>query len=31
MANTLLFVESKPVSPQLVEEYHNWHEANPHP
>jgi hypothetical protein len=26
MAKTLLFVESKPVSPQLVEEYHSWHE-----
>jgi hypothetical protein len=26
MAKTLLFVESKPASPQLVEEYHNWHE-----
>ena len=26
MAKTLLFVESKPVSPQLVAEYHNWHE-----
>jgi hypothetical protein len=26
MAKTLLFVESKPSSSQLVEEYHNWHE-----
>ncbi len=26
MAKALLFVESKPVSPQLVEEYHSWHE-----
>jgi hypothetical protein len=26
MAETLLFVESKPVSTHLVDEYHAWHE-----
>jgi hypothetical protein len=26
MAKTLLLVESKPESAQLVEEYHKWHE-----
>ena len=26
MAKTLLLVESKPISPQLVDEYHKWHE-----
>lgn len=26
MAKTLLFVESKPASPKLVDEYHNWHD-----
>ena len=26
MAKTLLLVESKPISPQLVDEYHQWHE-----
>ena len=26
MPKTLLLVESKPVSPQLVEEYHKWNE-----
>jgi hypothetical protein len=26
MAKTLLLVESKPASPQLVDEYHKWHE-----
>jgi hypothetical protein len=26
MAKTLLLVESKPISPQLADEYHKWHE-----
>lgn len=26
MAKTLLLVESKPLTPQLVDEYHKWHE-----
>ena len=27
MAKTLLFVESKPASPEQVDEYHEWHES----
>lgn len=27
MAKALLFVESKPVSPERVDEYHMWHES----
>lgn len=26
MTKSLLFVESKPASPDLVEEYHRWHD-----
>jgi hypothetical protein len=26
MTKSLLFVESKPASPELVEEYHRWHD-----
>jgi len=26
MATTLLLVESKPIAPQRVDEYHKWHE-----
>ena len=26
MAKTVLFVESKPASPEQVEEYHKWHD-----
>lgn len=26
MGKSLLFVESKPASPELVEEYHRWHD-----
>jgi hypothetical protein len=26
MAKSLLFAESKPSSPDLVEEYHRWHD-----
>jgi hypothetical protein len=26
MTKSLLFVESKPASPDLVEEYHHWHD-----
>jgi hypothetical protein len=26
MTKSLLFVESKPASAELVEEYHNWHD-----
>jgi hypothetical protein len=26
MAKSLLFVESKPVSADVIEEYHHWHD-----